>query len=792
MKQTRAWKLLDSYVGYKQFEKYFSDQLSAPIDVEGLRAKALKLAQEHEPRGDYRELIKALSDLDVVYDPVTLGRVSSMIAFLTRTMFRDVSGALPETHRARIKAFHGPKFFFVGHASYFDYAHTAELARKIGETIPIMHVCGSITTGWVAKWLQGFRCLEVPKNLAPVQHRAYSWFTASLADSGESQAIFSRTSRYTVRSRDGILREPYVPHGVIAAVKTTGRALVIPVAISYSCIPEDAYLTAPRFFPILSMLPLRKSLGLPILFLLGKTEKLLRGLDLVFGEVSVNLGEPFELADDNSLSMQRISHKAIEEIARNKLIHPSQLMAKAITGLDKIHPKTIRQRVEQEIEGIQAFFERRYRKEPPFHPVVTADVDETIRRGLGTLTVRSAVRKWPFRRHYIPGNLPLLNFYAYHADRRIYPLRGRNTLTVINAGVWGYTLALHIGKNLLKKEDLSEHSLILYDSREDLIERLTVEGYHPWHFKEVALPRSVRPEADLRAAIGDTSLILVVTPSKYFHALIVKIVEYAPEGTDLIIATKGFIPETGLLPCQTAQRELNRIGRKMSVGALSGANLAHEIVYGGAGVTQVACENYETFERLRTLIETPRFRVVYSRDVIGTAIAAALKNVYAIGFGVLEGSKKVPENFLATYATLVTAEIRQFGLLLGAIPETFDAESQVWMADLLATCRGGRSATFGRDLAEMDEKHGKSRPALLLLDQYRKKKIAIEGYEAARLAHRIATQRGFHPPILGEIYSILHGGKQVDVDSFVEKCLDALGAKATSSIPSVVRHRTTR
>lgn len=792
MKQPRAWKLLDSYAGYRQFEKYFSDDVPGLIDVEGLRSKALRLAQEHEPRGDYRELIKALSDLDIAYDPVIMSHSSPMLTFLTRTMFRDVSGKLPDTYVTRVKEYKGPKFFFVGHTSYFDYTHTAELARKIGEKIPIMHVCGSITTGWVAKWLKAFRTLEVPKNLAPVQHRAYAWFTASLADCGEPQAIFSRTSRYTVRSRDGILREPYVPHGVIAAVKTTGKALVIPLAISYSCIPEDAYLTAPRFFPILSMLPLKKSLSLPILLLFGKTEKFLRGLDLVFGEVSANIGEPFELTDDNSLSMQRISHKAIEEIARNKLIHPSQLMARVTTGLDKIHLKTIRQLVEQEIESIKAFFEKRYRKAPPFHPVITADLDETIRRGLSTLSARSAIRKSPLRRHYVPGNLPLLNFYAYHADRRIYPLRGRNTLTVVNAGVWGYTLALHIGKNLLKKEELSEHSLILYDSREDLIEKLTVEGHHPWHFKEAALPRSVRPEADLRAAIGDTSLILVVTPSKYFHALILRIVEYAQEGCDLIIATKGFIPETGLLPCQTAQRELNRIGRKMNVGALSGANLAHEIVYGGAGVTQIACESYETFERLRTLIETPRFRVVYSRDVIGTAIAAALKNVYAIGFGILEGSKKVPENFLATYATLVTSEIRQFGLLLGAIPDTFDAESQVWMADLLATCRGGRSATFGRDLAEMDEKHGKSRPALLLLEQYRKKKIAIEGYEAARLAHRIATQRGFHPPILGEIYAILHGGKQVDVDSFVEKCLDALGTKSAMSVPSVVRHRTNR
>ena len=230
----------------------------------------------------------------------------------------------------------------------------------------------------------------------------------------------------------------------------------------------------------------------------------------------------------------------------------------------------------------------------------------------------------------------------------------------------------------------------------------------------------------------------------------------------------------------------------MRISALSGANLAHEIVQGGAGVTQIACEHYETFERIRPLIETARFRVVYSGDVIGTTLSAALKNVYAIGFGILEASKRVPNNFLATYATLATTEIRHFGMLLGASAETFDAESQVWMADLLATCRGGRSATFGKDLAEMDEKHGKSRPARFLLDQYRKKKIAIEGFEASRLAQRIATQRGFHPPILGEIYAILHGGKQVDVDAFIEKCLDALGPKDRYPIPSTIRYRSSR
>jgi glycerol-3-phosphate dehydrogenase len=230
----------------------------------------------------------------------------------------------------------------------------------------------------------------------------------------------------------------------------------------------------------------------------------------------------------------------------------------------------------------------------------------------------------------------------------------------------------------------------------------------------------------------------------------------------------------------------------MRISTLSGANLAHEIAYGGAGVTQIACDHYETFDRLRPLVETPLFRVVYSGDVTGTSLASAMKNVYAIGYGILEGSKMAPENFLATYATLVTAEIRDFGSLLGAQPETFDAESQVWMADLLATCRGGRSASFGRDLAQMEEKHGKGKSARTLLEQYRKKMIAVEGFEASRFANRIAAQRGFHPVILGEIYAILHGGKTIDIPDFMEKSLDALRKREASPISNALRTRTTR
>jgi len=787
MKLRRAFKLFESHDGFIGFEKALPRVPPVSLDPGILRDRALRLAEMHEPGRDRSQLQWALSELAVSVDPSNYRQTSSMLAFLTEKLFRDVSRPTPERISVKIAEFDGPRFFFVAHTSYFDYVHTARRVADLGLPVPIMHVAGNLADGRLSECLRGFRALVAPKSLSPAKHRAYAWYCAALAEQNETQVLFARTSRYSARSRDGILREPYVPHGIISGVKAAGRVLVIPVAISYAAIPEDTHLTSPQLFPLAAMFRRGWSQMLPLLMGVGKADRIFNRIEGLFGDVCVEFGQPFELADDNSLSLQRISYRAIVEIARHKMIHPSQLVAKSLQGLETADVKAVRENVEREVENTRDFFQTRYRSEPPFHPLILSDLPEAVQNGLRVLTDRGAISRSFVRRTYGPKNNALLRFYAYHADRRIYPLRGRNTLTVLNAGAWGYTLALHIGNNLLRKPELSEHSLILYDSREDLIEKLTVENKHPWHFKEMTLPRSVRPEADLLAAVGDTSLILIVTPSKYFYSTLVKVLELAPEWSDLVIATKGFIPETGLLPGQTAHQELERLGKKMRISALSGANLAHEIVIGGAGVTQIACEDYETFERLKPLIETERFRVVYSGDVIGTTLAAAMKNIYAIGYGILEGSKKAPENFLATFATLITAEIRQFGLLLGASPETFDAESQVWMADLLATCRGGRSASFGRDLAEMDEKHGKSKTARVLLEQYRKKRIAVEGFEAARFAQRIASQRGFHPPILGEIYSILHGGKSVDVDGFMVRCLDALVHRAVAPSSVVVR-----
>lgn len=787
----RLDRLFRSHHAFNAFKESFGWPPPEDGDPQDLRRRALELAETIEPRSDHSDLRQALAGFEISHDPRSFELISPMLEFLSTLLFNHASRDVSPGVKERILHYDGPLFFFVAHTSHYDYLLAAHAAYRLGLAPPIMHVTGSMQRGWLSQWLKGCRGLSYPKSPSAIQHRAYAWFCAAVAEIKpmQPQVLFARTSRYTVRAREGILREPYVPHGVLAAVKAVGKALMVPVAISYSIVPEDRYLAGAALFQALQLLP--KSPGGLLSPMLGltKADSFFSDIAGCFEDVSVEFGDPFELRNDKSLTGQRISHRAMEAVAQRKMIHPTHLIARAMQGADYVDSRTLRERVEREVDDIRTFFKTKYRKEPPFHHLIITDLPEAVNRGASALTRRGALKKSLLKRRFVHKNGAILQYYAYQGDRRIYPLSGRNSLAVVNAGVWGYTLALHIGRNLLKKKELAEHSLALYDSREDLIEKLTVDGRHPWHFKDVALPRSVRPEADLIAAIGDTYLILLVTPSKYFYSMAQKVIKTAPDGANLVIATKGFIPETGLLPCQTVRDLIERAGKRINIAVLSGANLAHEIVAGGAGVTQIACEDYGIFERLRLLIETPRFRVVFCDDIIGTTISAALKNVYAIGFGMLEGAKTVPENFMATYSTLVTAEIRQFGLLLGASPDTFDSESQVWIADLLATCRGGRSAIFGRDLGGMDEKHGKTMTARLLLEQYRKKKVAVEGFEACRLAQRIASQRGFHPPILGEIYAILHGAKRIDVDAFIEKCLDALSHRSPHPSTSRIAQR---
>ena len=73
------------------------------------------------------------------------------------------------------------------------------------------------------------------------------------------------------------------------------------------------------------------------------------------------------------------------------------------------------------------------------------------------------------------------------------------------------------------------------------------------------------------------------------------------------------------------------------VGCLSGPNLAAEIMAGQPTATVIGSKFQEVIDAGKKVLQSPKFHVFGSNDMLGAEVAGALKNVIALGSGILTG-----------------------------------------------------------------------------------------------------------------------------------------------------------
>jgi glycerol-3-phosphate dehydrogenase (NAD(P)+) len=129
---------------------------------------------------------------------------------------------------------------------------------------------------------------------------------------------------------------------------------------------------------------------------------------------------------------------------------------------------------------------------------------------------------------------------------------------------------------------------------------------------------------------------------------------------------------------------------------LSGPSFAAEVARGLPTAVTLACESEEVAEALGNAIGLPTFRPYYSSDLIGAEIGGAVKNVLAIGCGIVEG-KKFGDSARAALTTRGFAELARLGLAMGAHMETLAGLSG--LGDLILTCNSPKSRNMSLGIA---------------------------------------------------------------------------------------------
>src|SRR3984893_13702153 len=117
--------------------------------------------------------------------------------------------------------------------------------------------------------------------------------------------------------------------------------------------------------------------------------------------------------------------------------------------------------------------------------------------------------------------------------------------------------------------------------------------------------------------------------------------------------------------------------------ALTGPNLAKEIMSGQAAASVIATEDLAVARALQSVMQRGLFRLYTNHDVIGCELGGALKNVVAIATGVAQGLGGGDKTRAAVIPRGL-AEVTRLGLAMGGEAATF--AGLAGMGDLIATC----------------------------------------------------------------------------------------------------------
>jgi len=131
---------------------------------------------------------------------------------------------------------------------------------------------------------------------------------------------------------------------------------------------------------------------------------------------------------------------------------------------------------------------------------------------------------------------------------------------------------------------------------------------------------------------------------------------------------------------------------------VSGPSLAVELARRKPTFVVYSSKHIDIARRIKDDFETDYYRIEISDDTLGAEIAAALKNIYAIAYGIVEGmSKRANEIFNNLKAAIIAKALKEMAGIVqacGGKRETVYGLSGI--GDLYVTAMGGRNSMFGQ------------------------------------------------------------------------------------------------
>ena len=306
-------------------------------------------------------------------------------------------------------------------------------------------------------------------------------------------------------------------------------------------------------------------------------------------------------------------------------------------------------------------------------------------------------------------------------------------VTVLGAGSWGTTVAALIAPR---------HSTVLWARNAEVAAEIDRDHTNHTYLSGFTLPERLMATDDLEKAMRHAELLIVGVPTTAMRSTVHMAREWIHPWIPIVSLSKGL--EQGSLLRMTEVIADEVPGHP--VAALTGPNIAREIMAGQAAASVIATDDLKVATAIQGVLTRGLFRIYTNHDIIGCELGGALKNVVAIACGIAQGLG-VGDNTRAMVMTRGLAELSRLGVAMGGESPTF--AGLAGMGDLVTTCLSpfSRNRTVGEQL-------GLGRSLEEITQQMN---MVAEGLKTAVTSHELAERFDVDMPVHEEIYRVVRG-----------------------------------
>lgn len=250
-------------------------------------------------------------------------------------------------------------------------------------------------------------------------------------------------------------------------------------------------------------------------------------------------------------------------------------------------------------------------------------------------------------------------------------------ITVLGEGAWGSAIASILADN--------GYQVRLWCYHADVAEQIRKTRTNDRFVPNTILSSLIKPYTDIKESVLDADYIFEAIPMQFLRSVLDEIKDVISSKTVFVVTSKGVDAQTGMLPTELIESICGKLFKSV---VLAGPGFSFGVMKKERTGFIVASEIAENRSTISHFLSNKYILTEDSKDVIGVQLCAALKNVVALGSGILEGIQ-CGENTRALFLTKAFQEMAHIVVYKKGDSET--VYNLAGIGDLILTALSGKS-----------------------------------------------------------------------------------------------------